>query len=506
MLLQHAIRYHEAHNWIRQQDPAILTYKSLLQHCKTLEQQCEHFIKAQQKGRAELTSLGIANTTNTIHQDAITTHPSHNTCYRCGYNHLNRECPAIGQRCHNCNGLNHFTALCKSRHTNSYNYNRHSRHSRREHHRSRHSNRSRDSSRSSSRSSSRNRSQNRCTRRQRRSPTPHPIDTITTMQDYSAPNSNTDDSSTQLKKCKDRQPTPLPPTNVFSGITFSDTEDTPDTTSEASISIHSQDEDSTDYNADYLHTRPSHIAATNNPQEESDSPISDTETESSYTLQTKNTKFSSLQDHAAYLTRPSAYSQPTSNAEKPYMSTHLTDSPTKLHKQSIVILEDEITSTPTRTCPIPLPRPSKATRINQQHPDPTTDVKPPQKSPLLPTPPAPARNHHNQHISGPSAPQQQQSPTVNRNSTITRPTTTIQLKSSLYKTFTILQQTSPTTNHHKTITDLQQLPPSATTTTSSIYRTIPTDTRTLSTTSLLLTHHSTAPDTTIHHMKIEDTG
>ena len=352
MLLQHAIRYHEARNWIRQQDPATLTYKSLLQHCKTLEQQCEHFIKAQQKGRAELTSLGIANTTNTIHQHAITTHPSHNTCYRCSYNHLNRECPDIGQRCHNCNGLNHFTALCKSRHTNSYNYNRHSRHSRREHHRSRHSNRSRDSSRSSSRSSSRNRSHNRHTRRQRRSPTPHPIDTITTTQDYTAPNSNTDDSSTQLKKCKDRQPTPLPPTNVFSGITFSDTEDAPDTTSEASISIHSQDEDSHRFTMpNYLHTRPSHIAATNNPQEETDSPISDTEIESSYTLQTKNTKFSSLQDHAAYLTRPLAYSQPTSNAEKPYMSTHLTDGPTKLHKQSIVILEDEITSTPTRTCP-----------------------------------------------------------------------------------------------------------------------------------------------------------
>ena len=29
MLLQHAIRYHEAHNWIRLQDPATLTYKSL---------------------------------------------------------------------------------------------------------------------------------------------------------------------------------------------------------------------------------------------------------------------------------------------------------------------------------------------------------------------------------------------------------------------------------------------------------------------------------------------
>ena len=77
-----------------------------------------------------------------------------------------------------------------------------------------------------------------------------------------------------------------------------------------------------------------------------------------------------------------------------------------------------------------------------------------------------------------------------------------QWKSSLYKTFTILQQTSPTANHHKTITDLQQLPPSATTTTSSIYKTIPTDTRT----NLLSTSHFTAPDTTIHHVKIENTG
>ena len=38
MLLQHAIRYHEVHDWIRLQDPATLTYKSLFNHCKLLEQ------------------------------------------------------------------------------------------------------------------------------------------------------------------------------------------------------------------------------------------------------------------------------------------------------------------------------------------------------------------------------------------------------------------------------------------------------------------------------------
>ena len=406
MLLQHAIRYHEARDWIRLQDPSTLTYKTLLQHCRQLEQRCEQFRKAQQKGRAELTTLANASVTQTsIHQDAITSHPSHNTCYRCGYDHHNRECPAIGQRCHNCNGLNHFTALCKSRHTNSYNYNRHHRYSRREHHKSRHSSRSRHNSRSSSRSPSRSpaRSSTQHSRPRRyRSPTPHHIDTITFTRPSTALTNNDieediEDNQTQIKKCKDRQPTPLPPTNVFADVTFSDPEDAPDTTSEASFSIHSQDE-SIDYNADYLHTspkrpftRPSHITATNNPQEESDSPISDTETESSYTLQTENTKFSSFQDHTAYITRPSAYSQ------------------------SITILEDEVTSTPTRPRPIPLPRPSKATRakqINKQptpiHPNPTPDVKPQQKSPLLPTPPAPARNfncnnHYNQHIPGPTS-------------------------------------------------------------------------------------------------------
>ena len=38
MLLQHAARFHEARDWIHLQDQNQLTYVSLLQHCKTLEQ------------------------------------------------------------------------------------------------------------------------------------------------------------------------------------------------------------------------------------------------------------------------------------------------------------------------------------------------------------------------------------------------------------------------------------------------------------------------------------
>ena len=57
MLLQHAVKFHEARDWIWLQDQSQLTYKSLLQHCKTLEQHCEQYQKAQIKSHAEQPSL-----------------------------------------------------------------------------------------------------------------------------------------------------------------------------------------------------------------------------------------------------------------------------------------------------------------------------------------------------------------------------------------------------------------------------------------------------------------
>ena len=313
MLLQHAIKYHEARDWIRLQDPTTLTYKTLLTHCKQLEQSCNQFKKAQQKGRAELTTLANASVTQTsIHQDAVTTHPRHNTCYRCGYDHHNRECPAIGQRCHNCNGLNHFTALCKSRHTNSYNYNRHNRYSRREHHKSRHSNRSRHNSRSSSRSSSRSpacsSTHHSCPRRYR-SPTPHHIDTITITRPSTAPtNSDIEDNQTQMKKCKDRSPTPIPEP-LFTFHDYSDT-DYPDSNVGTPVYAQYKGRRST---ADTITT--ANASQDQYSSADTELPESDIETESSYTSQSEHTNFSSFQDHTTYIPRPPACDQPESTTE-----------------------------------------------------------------------------------------------------------------------------------------------------------------------------------------------
>ena len=97
MLLAHAVKYHEARDWVRLQDQCKLTYQMLLNHCKLLEQRCEQFKKAQMRGRAQLTTITAASSGNSsIHQDTINKHPRHLKCSRCGYNHPIGNCPASG--------------------------------------------------------------------------------------------------------------------------------------------------------------------------------------------------------------------------------------------------------------------------------------------------------------------------------------------------------------------------------------------------------------------------
>ena len=112
MLLQHAVKFHEARDWIQLQEQSQLTHKSLLQHYKTLEQSCEQYQKAQLKGRAELTTLSAATaTSSSVHQDAINF--SHTQCTKCGYKHPQDKYPATGKECHNCHRTGHYTALCR---------------------------------------------------------------------------------------------------------------------------------------------------------------------------------------------------------------------------------------------------------------------------------------------------------------------------------------------------------------------------------------------------------
>ena len=111
MILQHAIKYHKARDWIRQQDQSQLTYQVLLSHCKMLEGHCKWYQKAKERGHANLSS--ITATTSSLHLDAIT--KSKICCNKCGYSHLNGKCLAKGQQCYVGGGYDHYTALCQQR-------------------------------------------------------------------------------------------------------------------------------------------------------------------------------------------------------------------------------------------------------------------------------------------------------------------------------------------------------------------------------------------------------
>ena len=243
MLLAHAVKFHKAWDWIRPQDQSTLTYTSLLNHCKHLEQWCKQFQKAQLKGRAQLITLTAATSTHSsIHQDAITVN---STCRRCGNSHLRGNCPNTGQRCNNCNRIGHFSDLCRSRNTRYTNNYRQSRHHQRKS--NKHSGESRSLSSSSSTSPKRDRSHSRHTRRHR-SPTlhTHHVSTITLNADHtcnSSDTSDTDEDQPYQRRC----PTPHP----YLYETYTTESDSDTELENISITLHLQDEDhlSTGYNA-----------------------------------------------------------------------------------------------------------------------------------------------------------------------------------------------------------------------------------------------------------------
>ena len=85
MLLQHAVHFHEARDWIHQEDQSKLTYQSLLSQCKVLESRCEQYQKTRERWQANLTSISAATASaSSIHTNTLTTQAC---CNKCGYTH-----------------------------------------------------------------------------------------------------------------------------------------------------------------------------------------------------------------------------------------------------------------------------------------------------------------------------------------------------------------------------------------------------------------------------------
>ena len=97
MVLQHAMKYHEARDWIHLQDQSTLMYQSFLAHCRQMEARCKQFQQAKAQGRAHLTSMASASASkSSIYADVQSN--TKQPCDRCGYNHLHGHCPAFHKK------------------------------------------------------------------------------------------------------------------------------------------------------------------------------------------------------------------------------------------------------------------------------------------------------------------------------------------------------------------------------------------------------------------------
>ena len=82
MVLQYAVQYHKAQDWICQQDQSQITYQALLSQCQLLESCCEMFQKAKEKDHGEVISLSaLTSLVSSTHQDALLAIP------KCAYCH-----------------------------------------------------------------------------------------------------------------------------------------------------------------------------------------------------------------------------------------------------------------------------------------------------------------------------------------------------------------------------------------------------------------------------------
>ena len=100
MVMQHAVQYHEARDWICLQDQSQLTYQSVVSSIRRsrrgdeltswplMQQPPQHLLYMPIPYLPMLTATNVATPTP-------------------------NKCPARGWTCYACSGLNHYTALCK---------------------------------------------------------------------------------------------------------------------------------------------------------------------------------------------------------------------------------------------------------------------------------------------------------------------------------------------------------------------------------------------------------
>ena len=118
MVPQHAVKYHEARDWIHLQDQDILRFQSLLNYCTQQEARCKQCQQVQVQDRAQLTTITVASVTPSFLHTNMQSTTTNISCKRCGYTHPCTNCPVFDCECYNCHNKGNFTALCRKPRTN----------------------------------------------------------------------------------------------------------------------------------------------------------------------------------------------------------------------------------------------------------------------------------------------------------------------------------------------------------------------------------------------------
>ena len=118
-LLYHATIYYEIRKFVKESEPAALTYEMVIEKAKVHECNVLEYMDHQASHGGANSALSYNNPL--LSAPALSKRrPSGRgnkgqCCGKCGKSHERGNCPTYGKTCNKCKGINHFKAVCRSK-------------------------------------------------------------------------------------------------------------------------------------------------------------------------------------------------------------------------------------------------------------------------------------------------------------------------------------------------------------------------------------------------------
>ena len=118
-LLYHATTYYEIRKCVQESEPDALKYKMIIEKAKAHEYNILEYKDHQASHRRANSAPSYNNPLLSAHALSRRRPSGRGNngqhCGKCGKSHERGNCPAYGQTCDKCKGINHFKAVCRSK-------------------------------------------------------------------------------------------------------------------------------------------------------------------------------------------------------------------------------------------------------------------------------------------------------------------------------------------------------------------------------------------------------